>query len=65
MKKKVLSLTLATVLALSMTACGGSSEPTRPDVTMSIYAHTLKNNDVHCCEAVTKVLPTMPKRRTG
>ena len=38
---------------------------TRPDVTMSIYAHTLKNNDVHCCEAVTKVLPTMPKRRTG
>ena len=37
----------------------------RPDVTLSIYAHTLKNNDVHCCEAVTKVLPTMPKHKTG
>lgn len=38
---------------------------TRPDVTMSIYAHTLKNNDVHCCEAVTKAIPKMPKRKTG
>ena len=37
----------------------------RPDVTLSIYAHTLKNNDVHCCEAVTKVLPEMPKHKTG
>ncbi len=37
----------------------------RPDVTLSIYAHTLKNNDVHCCEAVTKVLPDMPKHKTG
>ena len=37
----------------------------RPDVTLSIYAHTLKNNDVHCCEAVTRVLPDMPKHKTG
>ena len=33
----------------------------RPDVTLSIYAHTLKNNDKHCCEAVTKVIPNLPK----
>lgn len=33
----------------------------RPDVTLSIYAHTLKNNDRHCCEAVTRVLPILPK----
>lgn len=33
----------------------------RPDVTLSIYAHTLQNNDKHCCEAVTKVLPNLPK----
>ena len=39
----------------------------RSDVTMSIYAHTLKNNDVHCCEAVTKVMPELPalKHKTG
>lgn len=34
----------------------------RSDVTLSIYAHTLRNNDKHCCEAVTKVLPKLPKR---
>ncbi|MCM1330913.1 MAG: tyrosine-type recombinase/integrase [Ruminococcus sp.] len=33
----------------------------RPDVTMSIYAHTLRNNDRHCCEAVTKAIPILPK----
>ena len=37
----------------------------RPDVTLMIYAHTLRNNDVHCCEAVTKALPAMPKRKSG
>ena len=34
----------------------------RSDVTLSVYAHTLRNNDKHCCEAVTKVLPKLPKR---
>lgn len=33
----------------------------RPDVTLQIYAHTLKNNDKHCCEAVTKAIPILPK----
>ena len=34
----------------------------RSDVTLSVYGHTLRNNDKHCCEAVTKVLPKLPKR---
>ena len=34
----------------------------RPDVTLRIYSHTLKKNDLHCCEAVTKAMPKMPKR---
>ena len=33
----------------------------RPDVTLRIYSHTLKKNDLHCCEAVTKAMPKMPK----
>jgi integrase len=33
----------------------------RPDVTLSFYAHTMKNNDKHCCEAVTKVMPQFAK----
>ncbi|MDE6021296.1 MAG: hypothetical protein K2H01_09940 [Ruminococcus sp.] len=28
----------------------------RPNVTLSIYAHTLHNNDKHCCEAVTRAI---------
>ena len=34
----------------------------RSDVTLSVYGHILRNNDKHCCEAVTKVLPKLPKR---
>ncbi len=34
----------------------------RPDVTLRIYSHALKKNDLHCCEAVTKVMPKMPNR---
>ncbi|WP_296581862.1 site-specific integrase [Ruminococcus sp.] len=34
----------------------------RPDVTLRIYSYTLKNNDLHCCEAVTKTMPKMQKR---
>ena len=34
----------------------------RPDVTLRIYSHTLKKNDLHCCEAVTKAMPKMPQR---
>lgn len=37
----------------------------RPDVTLRIYSHALKKNDLHCCEAVTKVMPKMPKREVG
>ena len=37
----------------------------RPDVTLRIYSHALKKNDLHCCEAVTKVIPKMPKREAG
>ena len=33
-----------------------------PDVTLRIYSHTLKKNDLHCCEAVMKAMPKMPKR---
>lgn len=33
----------------------------RCDVTLGIYAHTLRNNDRRCCEAVTKVIPQLPK----
>lgn len=33
----------------------------RLDVTLQIYSHTLKNNDKHCCEAVTKAILILPK----
>ena len=33
-----------------------------PDVTLRFYSHTLKKNDLHCCEAVTKAMPKIPKR---
>ena len=31
----------------------------RPDVTLSLYAHTMHNNDIHCCEAVSSAIPTL------
>ncbi len=37
----------------------------RPTITLSIYSHTIKNNDRHLCEAVTRAMPQMPKRETG
>ncbi|MDE5859722.1 MAG: hypothetical protein K2H23_04990 [Oscillospiraceae bacterium] len=33
----------------------------RPDVTLQIYAYTLKSNDKHCCEAVTKAISILLK----
>lgn len=32
----------------------------RPDVTLGIYAHTLRNNDRHISEVVTKAIPQLP-----
>ncbi len=37
----------------------------RQDVTLRIYSHALKKNDLHCCEAVTKAMPKMPRQVTG
>ncbi len=37
----------------------------RPDVTLRIYSHALKKNDLHCCEAVTKAMPKKPKHDAG
>ena len=34
----------------------------RSDVTLSVYGHILRNNDKHCCEALSTVLPKLPKR---
>jgi integrase len=31
----------------------------RPDVTLSLYAHTMRNNDIHCCEAVSGAISTL------
>jgi integrase len=36
-----------------------------PNVTLSIYSHTLKENNRHCSEAVTKVLPKLPQAMTS
>ena len=33
----------------------------RPDVTLGIYAHTLRNNDKHISEVVTQAIPQLPK----
>ena len=32
----------------------------RPDVTLGIYAHTLRNNDKHISEVVTQAIPHLP-----
>ncbi|MBR6101451.1 MAG: hypothetical protein IKP95_03410 [Ruminococcus sp.] len=37
----------------------------RQDVTLRTYIHTLKDNDRHCCEAVTQAIPKKPKCKTG
>ena len=33
----------------------------RSDVTLQVYSHVLNNNDRHCCEVVTKMIPQLPK----
>ncbi|MDR2533139.1 MAG: tyrosine-type recombinase/integrase [Oscillospiraceae bacterium] len=56
-------------IAISLQLQAGISIPdvakraghSRPDVTLSFYAHTMKNNDKHCCEAVTKAMPQFAK----
>lgn len=35
----------------------------RPDVTLGIYAHTLRNNDKHISEVVTQAIPQLPKAK--
>ena len=37
----------------------------RSYVTLRIYSHALKKNDLLCCEAVTTVMSKMPKREVG
>ena len=49
---------------ISITDAAKRAGHARPDVTLRIYSHTLKKNDLHCCEAVTKAMPQMPKRDT-
>ena len=49
---------------ISITDAAKRAGHARPDVTLRIYSHTLKKNDLHCCEAVTKAMPKMPKRDT-
>lgn len=33
------------------------------DTTLMYYAHSMTENDRHCCEAVTKILPDMPESK--
>ena len=36
----------------------------RPDVTYRLYAKTVRQNDRHCSEAVTKILPGLPQKKS-
>ncbi|MCM1330018.1 MAG: site-specific integrase [Ruminococcus sp.] len=55
------SISLQLQAGISVPDAAKRAGHSRPDVTMSIYAHTLRNNDRHCCEAVTKAIPILPK----
>ena len=55
------SISLQLQAGISVPDAAKRAGHSRPDVTLSIYAHTLKNNDKHCCEAVTRAIPTLPQ----
>lgn len=56
------SVSLQLQAGISIADAAKRAGHTRPDVTLRIYSHTLKKNDLHCCEAVTKAMPKMPKQ---
>ena len=35
----------------------------RSDTTLRYYAHSMTENDRHCCEAITKILPDLPESK--
>lgn len=55
------SISLQLQAGISIPDAAKRAGHSRPDFTLSVYAHTLKNNDTHCCEAVTKAIPILPK----
>jgi integrase len=57
------SISLQLDAGISITDVSKRARHSRPDTTVRVYAHTVKNNDRHCCEAITKKLPTLPQAR--
>lgn len=59
------SISLQLDEGISITDVSKRARHSRPDVTVRVYAHTMKNNDRHCCEAVTRRLPSLPQDKTS
>lgn len=55
------SVSLQLQVGISIADAAKRAGHARPDITLRIYSHALKKNDLHCCEAVTKAMPGMPK----
>ena len=55
------SISLQLEAGISVSDTSKRAGHSRPDVTYRFYAHTLRNNDRHCSEAITKALPSLPQ----
>jgi integrase len=59
------SISLQLDAGISIADVSKRARHSRPDTTVRVYSHTIKNNDRHCCEAITKALPTLPQAMTS
>ena len=57
------AISLQLKAGIALTDVAKRAGHSRSDTTLMYYAHSMTENDRHCCEAVTKVLPEMPENR--
>lgn len=55
------AISLELKAGIALTDVAKRAGHSRSDTTLMIYAHSMNENDKHCCEAITKILPNLPE----
>ena len=60
------AISLQLKAGIALTDVAKRAGHSRTDTTLMYYAHSMTENDRHCCEAITKILPDLPSHnKTG
>ncbi len=57
------AISLELKAGIALTDVAKRAGHSRSDTTLRYYAHSMTENDRHCCEAITKILPDLPESK--